>query len=353
MQREMWGIPAGEIDSFDAKVNHERTLESIHCKEIILTLRKGERQFDFPVLMLLPSGTKDSVPVFLAPNFKGNHILLNGPGIIARNHRLYITEGKTASDRGQVDPRGSAAHRWPIELILSRGYGIVTFARESVLVDAKEPNRAAGVRSLFSKEPKPQDWGMVATWSWSVSRVIDYLETDPSIDANRIAVKGTSRLGRMALWAGASDERIGLTIVNVSGKGATSLLKRHYGLPAREVVGGPKGHRFSESFHRYAGRIDEMPFDVHFNFALVAPRPFYVSHAEEDIKADIRGAYLALKAASPVYELLNTEGFVAGDVPAIGSPVTSIVGMHIRPGEHEVKLYDWDRYLDFADKHLK
>lgn len=76
----MWGVPAGEIDSFVAKVNHERTSRSIQCKEIILTLRKGERQFDFPVLTLLPSGAKDSVPVFLAQNFKGNHTMLNDPG---------------------------------------------------------------------------------------------------------------------------------------------------------------------------------------------------------------------------------------------------------------------------------
>ncbi len=349
MQSEMWGIPPGHIDRFESKVHSIHTERNITYKQVILTLIKGDRSLDIPLLICLPVGADKPLPVFLAANFKGNHTVTDDPNIIMRNDRFAI---KGNDDSSRTEPRGSSSFRWPIELITSRGYALVTFGRESFLVDAKEPDYDAGVFSLFPKDHEPQDWGMVAAWAWSVSRVIDYLETDSAIDASLIAVKGTSRLGRMALWAGATDERIGLTIVNVSGKGGTSLLKRHFGLPSDEAIQA-KSHRYCDNLQQYVGKIVEMPFDTHFSLSLVAPRPLYVSHAEEDVKADIRGAYLALKAASPVYELLGTEGFVADDMPPPSTPITSIVGMHIRPGEHDVKLYDWRCYLDFADKHLQ
>lgn len=349
LETEMWGRPPGEIDRFESRIHSIHTTGDITYKQVILTLVKGDRSLDIPLLICLPANAGEPVPVFVAPNFKGNHTVTEDPNVIMRNDRFAI---KGNDDDSRTDPRGSASFRWPLELLTSRGYALVTFGRESVLVDARDPDYEAGVYSLFPKPHEPHDWGMVAAWAWSVSRIIDYLETDDAIDASRIAVKGTSRLGRMSLWAGATDQRIGLTISNVSGKGGTSLLKRQYGLPSDEAIGA-KSHRFGDNLQKYVGRIDEMPFDTHFCLALVAPRPLYVSHAEEDTKADILGAFLALKAASPVYELLGTEGFVADAMPPVNSPITSIVGMHIRPGEHEVKLYDWQCYLDFADRHLK
>src|SRR5206468_8481559 len=88
--------------------------------------------------------------------------------------------------------------------------------------------------------------------------------------------------------------------------------------------------------------------------ALMAPRPVYVASASEDLWADPRGEFLSAKHAGPVYALYGKKGLMdVEDLPAVNTPLMRTVGYHRREGKHDVTLYDWQRYIEFAEMHLK
>ncbi len=356
---EMYGkIPEGHIDVIYETLGESRVaLEGLAIrKEIRVHFSANNRDLQMDILIYLPKDVPQPVPVFIGMNFYGNHTICEDPEITrthswARNNEAIGIKNYMASEA----PRGIRAGRWPVKEILKRGYGLATIYYGDVDPDFDDGFQN-GIHTLFYKsgqtKPAPDEWGSIGAWAWGLSRAMDYFVTDPEIDQNKIAVIGHSRLGKTALWAGAADERFALVISNDSGCGGAALSRRRFGETVA-IINTSFPHWFCGNFKKYNNNEDKLPFDQHMLIALMAPRPVYIASAQDDRWADPKGEFLSAKNTSPVYKLFGLEGLPADQIPPVNQPVAGTISYHIRSGEHDITLYDWEQYLNFADTFLK
>lgn len=299
---------------------------SATLKRVAVNSAQDGRTHSFGLTIFLPNQPRGAVPLFL---------LLN-------NRTPDIT-----------DPtRAEKSPFWPAEEVVARGYAIAALQVGDLSPDDNAKFRD-GVISLFegtTTGPRPGDaWAGLAAWGWGASRAMDYFETDPRIDATRVAVVGHSRGGKASLWAGAEDERFAIVISNESGEGGAALTRRNFGETLAQITKSfPRW--FAAHYASFAGKEETLPVDQHMLLALIAPRAVYVASADEDLWADPRGEFLSLAHASPVFALWGEAPIGAGEMPPLERPlVRGRRGYHVRRGAHNLTLYDWERFMDFAD----
>jgi hypothetical protein len=297
---------------------------------------------DIDVILALPANAKGPVPVIAAFDFLPNDFgdaPMRFPGMAPR-------------------PGAAPVGPTPREQVLARGYGYAAISTNSIQPD-NGAGLASGIIGLTNKGARrtPTQWGVLRAWGWGASRLLDYLETSPAVNAKQVGVFGHSRYGKAALVAMAFDPRFAIGYISSSGEGGAKLSRRDFGERVENLTNGGEYHWMAGNFLKYGGPLtpNDLPVDAHDLIALCAPRPVFLSAGSPDAGdawVDARGSFLSAVAAGDVYRLLGAKDLGTSAYP----PTLTEVG----PGEIAFRQHDqghtpnpnWPAFLDFALREL-
>jgi hypothetical protein len=297
---------------------------------------------DIDVILALPANVKGPVPVIAAFDFMPNDfgdMPARFPGVAPR-------------------PGAGPPPPTPREMVLARGYGFASISTNSIQAD-NSAGFIAGIIGLANKGARrtPEQWGVLRAWAWGASRLLDYLETNPAVDAKRVGVFGHSRYGKAALVAMAFDRRFAIGYISSSGMGGAKLARHDYGEKVENLTRLGGYHWMAGNFLKYGGPLtrNDLPVDAHDLIALCAPRPIFISAGSPDAGdawVDARGSFLSAVAAGGVYRLLGAKD--------LGTTVYPPMLTEIDPGEVAFRQHDqghtpnpnWPYFLDFAQREL-
>ena len=318
------------------------------------------------VTLYTPASATGPVPVMVAiGGFGGGLVGTLPPEAIAATDAVYsaaFARAEAAAAAAKAASRappaglnfGPGGPNKTRELLLAKGWGYATFSPGTLQAD-NGAGLSLGIIGLVNegKPRAPDDWGSLAAISWGLSRVIDYFETDKSVDAKRLGVEGHSRWGKATLVAMAFEPRWAIGYVSCSGEGGAKLHRHNFGESLDNVAGAGEYHWMAGNFLKYAGRWDALPVDQHELIALVAPRPIFVTGGTTDLWADPVGEFKACVAAGPVYRLLGKKDVGRTALPAPDEElIAGDIGFRFHEGGHTDAL-DWPTFLKFADKYFQ
>jgi hypothetical protein len=301
------------------------------------------------VVIYLPANATKPVPLLLAINFSPNSAIFDDPEI--KLGEMWNREKKKVPAT-----RGGGLGRMKIDDLLAKGFGVA-----GIYYDDIDPDFLGGVglgiRAKYLKpgqtEPAPDEWGAISAWAWGLSRAMDYLETEHSIDAKRVAIYGVSRLGKTVMWAGARDTRFAMVIASCSGEGGAALSRRNYGETIAHLTAPTRyPYQFAANYGKFAQHVDQFPVDAHMLVALIAPRPVFLQTGDKDFWSDPKGEFLAAVAAGPVYKLFGKEGLGTNELPPPGHPILHTIGFSMHDGGHGTMPGDWPVIEEFMQLHL-
>lgn len=202
-----------------------------------------------------------------------------------------------------------------IQQLIADGWGVVLLSPTSYQAD-NGAGLTRGVIGLGNKgQPrKPDDWGALRAWAWGASRVLDYLETRPEVDAKHVGIEGVSRYGKAALVTMAFDQRFSMGLIGSAGEGGVSPYRRNFGEMVENLAGSGSYHWMAGNFLKYAGpkTAADLPVDSHSLIALAAPRLTYISYGVPEMGdalwLDQQGSFMATVAAGSAWTLLGAKG---------------------------------------------
>lgn len=358
--REMYGVAPPRSPRMKFVVFDQGTpaLGGKAIRRQITVLLKGDPAGPkFDMLLYIPKNAKGPVPAILGINFWGNHTVAPDPGVrltanpVESVKNIYADLSCAQNGHATEACRGVNASQWPLDTMMEKGYALATIYRGDIDPDTKN-GFDQSLKAFYPElQGRGDNFSTIGEWAWALSRCMDYLVTDHAIDAKRVAVFGWSRLGKAAIWAGATDQRFAAVISDDSGAGGAKLFHRGVAESITRL-NTVFPHWFDENFRKYNGRDTELPFDQNEVIALIAPRAIYVASAQDDANADPEGEFAGAKGAEPVYRLLGARTELPDRWPPVNQPVGIDIAYHVRTGGHDVKPYDWEQYFVFLDRHF-
>ncbi len=316
-------------------------IPGVRAECIVLGMTLAGRRLERSAILWRPEGAAGPLPLIVGLSFR--------PAETATEPRLTATDVPASAAIPSDVPLGSPRFdAIPVASIAAAGYGLMLSGCNAWVPDHPGYWRADGAWPFLSPRDDDTAPGAISLWAWALTRLLDAASLLPEIDPARLIVFGHSRLGKAALWAAANDERIGRVLVNDAGCAGTSLSRRNFGETLAHII-DCYPHWFSPACLGWAARPTELPVDQHQLLACVAPRGLHMASASEDLWADPRGEYMALRAALPFWRLTDPavgdfpdpdDALVPGTVLSRGA-----VAWHLRAGGHDLTAWDWDRFL--------
>jgi hypothetical protein len=312
-----------------------------------------------------PANAAGPVPVMMDFGF-GNFAGFGGRGRLVGTNNFAGTNRPGGTNGFRGFGGGFAGPNWQ-SLVLSNGWGCAVIVPTTVQAD-NGAGLTKGIIGLCNKgQPrKPDDWGALRAWAWGASRALDYLETDPAVDAKRVGIEGLSRYGKATLVTMAYDQRFAIALVGSSGEGGAKLSRRNWGELVENLTGAGEYHWMAGNFLKYGGPLTpgDLPVDAHELIALCAPRPVFISYGAssgpgaEGTWVDQHGSFMAAVAAGPVYRLLGKK-----DLGTPGNYLTDPmppVNAALLDGELAWRQHDgghtdapnWPVFLRWANKYM-
>jgi hypothetical protein len=345
---------------------------------------------DIQLTLTTPADAKGPVPVVMEFGFAGRRPGQGGPSATAPvggaqqpapaistaaggSSSASSTSGSataTATAVSSVNEAAAAAPARPVpnspppfgppwqQQVLEKGWACATIVPVSVQAD-NGAGLTKGIIGLCNKgQPRAvDDWGVLRAWAWGASRAIDYFETDPAIDAKRVALEGHSRYGKATLVTMAYDPRLAVAFVSSSGEGGAKLHRRDWGEVVENVAGTGEYHWMAGNFIKYAGPLNwnDLPVDSHELVALCAPRPVFISAGTKEAGdgwVDAKGSFLAAVGAGQVYELLGKKGLGTTEFPPVE---TTLIDGEVAFRQHSAGHTpgpNWPTFLKFAERYF-
>jgi hypothetical protein len=226
-------------------------------------------------------------------------------------------QGKIASFTARVEMPTNSTGAVPAVLVLggfggdtatikAEGAAIITY--DPYVVGAESGSRTNKTGAFYTIYGNRSTTGLLAAWSWGVSRIIDVLEQSGAtiLKPDAIGVTGCSRFGKGAFAIGALDQRIALTMPFESGSGGVPIWR---GIPGEGAQSPSSAYGetywLGDAFSNYTSDTKRLPVDTHQIIALVAPRGLFIMDNPHIANLGPKSAHAAALAGAEVYKALG------------------------------------------------